>query len=47
MENFIERYFQEIPAKRQLKVLTPKILSEICNRIVEKGDVTAAEGIVK
>ncbi|XP_011187962.1 double-strand break repair protein MRE11 [Zeugodacus cucurbitae] len=47
IENFIERYFQEIPAKRQLKVLTPKILSEMCNRIVEKGDITAAEGIIK
>ncbi|XP_017487509.1 PREDICTED: double-strand break repair protein MRE11-like [Rhagoletis zephyria] len=47
IENFIERYFQEIPAKRQLKVLSPKILSEICNRLVEKGDVNAAEGIIK
>ncbi|CAD7012752.1 unnamed protein product [Ceratitis capitata] len=47
IENFIERYFQEIPAKRRLKVLTPKILSEICNRLVEKNDVNAAEGIIK
>ncbi|XP_054738689.1 double-strand break repair protein MRE11 [Anastrepha obliqua] len=47
IENFIESYFKEIPAKRQLKVLTPKILSEICNRLVEKGDVNAAEGIIK
>ncbi|XP_039955004.1 double-strand break repair protein MRE11 [Bactrocera tryoni] len=47
IENFIERYFQEIPAKRRLKILSPQILAEMCNRIVEKGDVTAADGIMK
>ncbi|XP_067627330.1 double-strand break repair protein MRE11 [Eurosta solidaginis] len=47
IENFIERYFEEIPAKRRLKVLNPKILSEMCNRLVEKNDINAAEGIIR
>ncbi|XP_055840402.1 double-strand break repair protein MRE11-like isoform X2 [Episyrphus balteatus] len=47
VEDVVDRYFDEVDEDKKLQVISPKVLSEMCFRMVEKNDANAADTILQ
>ncbi|XP_037951716.1 double-strand break repair protein MRE11 [Teleopsis dalmanni] len=46
VEDLVDRYFEEVKDTKTLRLISSKIFSEMCFRLVERRDVNAAESII-
>ncbi|XP_055840400.1 double-strand break repair protein MRE11-like [Episyrphus balteatus] len=47
VEDVVDRYFDEVDEDKKLQVISSKVLSEMCFRMVEKNDANAADTILQ
>ncbi|XP_055913872.1 double-strand break repair protein MRE11 [Eupeodes corollae] len=47
VEDVVDRYFDEVDEDKKLQVISSKVLSEMCYRMVEKNDANAADAILQ
>lgn len=46
VEDVVDRYFDEVEESQNLQIISSKLLSEMCFRLVERNDTNAGENII-